>query len=291
MTQVIDEYTMDKSLATQKSYRQAYNRLNKLLDCYCEDCDSDKIIDCLRNADVNIHSKLSMLNIPIVLAKKNKPENFSFSKMEQFRNELKKQSTKFKIEQNKEILEDLPSLEQLNEYSKYLYDNGKYEDFIINYLLINFNCRNADMLIKIVNTTKDIVPELNYNYLIVRDAYIDFRRYNYKTSYKYGTKNKRFKSVKFKKALNKILEQRGNDDGCFLLLDNDGNPYVEDNIGSRVRRLTFNEIGEGNYLKVIIKDLQQKEPHLLLKKLQQISMNRGTSMEVLAKDYNLFLGQ
>jgi hypothetical protein len=290
MTQVIDDYTKDKSPATQKSYRQAYNRLNNLLNVPCECCCSDDIINCLKNADVNIYSKLAMLNIPLVLAKKNKPNNFSFSQIEKFRKELKKQTIKVKLEKNKELVDDLPSLEDLNEYTKYLYDNEKYEAFIVNYLLLNFNCRNADMLIKIVKTTKDIVPELNYNYLIVRDAYIDFKRFNYKTAYKYGTKDKRFKSVKFKNAINKILEKRGGDDGCFLLLDNDDNPYVEENIGARVRRLTKNEIGEGNYLKVIIKDLQQKESHLLLKKLIQISHNRGTNIEVLAKDYNLLLG-
>ena len=292
MTDAIDEYTKELSSASQKSYRTAYLRLNKLMECNnCEECESDDIINCLKNCDANIHSKLAMLNIPICLAKKNKPNNFSFNQMEKFREQLRDEATKFKINKNKEKKDGLPSLSTLNEFTKNLYNDKKYEEYIVNYLLLNFNCRNADLLIKIVNTTKDIIPELNYNYLIVRDTYIEFRRFNYKTAFKYGTKNKRFKSVKLKTAINELLKKRGKDDGCFLLLDNSLNPYVEENIGSKIRRMTYNEIGEGNYLKVIILDIQNKEPQKLINKLQGISENRGTALDILTKDYNISFEQ
>ena len=296
MCEVIDNYTKDKSHSTQLSYRNSYNRMNHLLECPCENCSSDDIIKCLTNCDMPINSKLNLLNVVIVLARQQKPLNFSFNKIEKFRSQLQEKALAHKIETNKSLGDELPSLNQLNNYIKNLYDEKKYEEYAINYLLLHFSCRNTDMLIRIIKSAKDIIPELNYNYLLLRPSYVEFRRFNYKTASTYGVKNKRFKSIKLSNALNNIIDKRGDDGSAFLLLNNDGEPYVENNIGAPVRRMTFNEIGEGNYLKVILQNnnlfliyLQQKEPHLVLNKLRAISENRGTSLEVLCKDYNVLV--
>ena len=43
--------------------------------------------------------------------------------------------------------------------------------------------------------------------------------------------------------------------------------------------------------KVIILDIQNKEPQKLINKLQGISENRGTALDILTKDYNISFEQ
>lgn len=294
-TDIIDSFTETKSLTTQLSYRNAYKKFSDYLGKPVEECSHQEIIDLLRimykndkEQIISTNTKLSYLNIAIVLAKFTNKKKFSFSKIEKFRDELQNQAYKEKVEKNKELKETLPSIEILNRYTNQLYNDERYVDFIINFLLIHTNVRNRDLMIKVIKSTKEIIPEEDFNYLILRETYVEYRRYNYKTENTYGTKSKRIKSVKLIKALENIIDERENfDESPYLILCEGGEPATELNIGKKIQEMTYNNLGEGNYLKISILDLQKKEPEKLLKKLSAISENRGTSIETLKNDYNI----
>lgn len=294
-TEIIDSFTTNKSLTTQLSYRNAYKKFSNYLGKPVEEASHHEVIETIRNMYKNekeqlisTNTKLSYLNIAIVLAKFTNKKKFSFSKIEKFREDLQNEAYKEKVEKNKELKETLPSLEILSRYTNQLYQEERYVDFIVNFLLLHTHVRNRDLMIKVIKSTKEIIPEEDFNYLILRESYVEYRRYNYKTENTYGTKSKRIKSVKLIKALEHIIHERENfDESPYLILTEQGEPATELNIGKKVQEMTYNNLGEGNYLKISILDLQKKEPNKLLKKISDISENRGTSIETLKNDYNI----
>lgn len=294
-TEIIDSFTSEKPLTTQLSYRNAYKKFSSYLDKPVEEATHQEVIDTLnlmhyndKEQVISINTKLSYLNIAIVLAKYTNKKKFSFTKIEKFRKTLQNEAYKEKIENNKNLKETLPSLDILNKYLIQLYNENNYVEYIVNFLLLHVYVRNRDLMIKIIKSTKEIIPEEDFNYLIVRQTYVEYRRYNYKTENTYGVKSKRIKSVKLLKALENLIEERENfDEYPYLILMDGGDPATELNIGNKVQEMTYNNLGEGNYLKIAILDMQKKNPEKLLDKISLISESRGTNIDTLKNEYNI----
>ena len=73
-------------------------------------------------------------------------------------------------------------------------------------------------------------------------------------------------------------------DPVMLLGKVNGGRIDNDSIHNFVRRHTFQNLGEGDYNKVAVSEIREFDD---FKKLQQMSKNRGTSMDVLITEYNL----
>ena len=65
-------------------------------------------------------------------------------------------------EKNVKLKENLPKYEDLVEYMDYLYDQSQWTDYIINYLLINYQVRNQDLNFDIVLKERPSDPNKNY---------------------------------------------------------------------------------------------------------------------------------
>ena len=55
----------------------------------------------------------------------------------------------------------------------------------------------------------------------------------------------------------------------------------------RILKLTIGRLGQNRLVKIVVKDLLN---HKSFEKLDQLSKDRGTSLEVLLKSYNLHAG-
>ena len=253
-----------KSENTKKAYRIQYNKLYKLLDKNIGDASQQKIMDTIDEVDNN-NAKQALLNIGILIRKKNESE---VNHLEKLRDKLKGSIKEAQKVNNRNLDETLPSYEELIEYIESLKDKKFYRDYIINYLLINYNVRNEDLLFKIVTRKKEAKGDDTMNYIWLSPRKAEYIRNDGMT---YGKKVNIITDKPFMSALRQIIKN-GNID--FI-----PNP---NQVGYYIKQATLLGIGEGNMNKIIVNKFRND-----IDKLKEISNNRGTSITSLLQSYNI----
>jgi len=256
-----------KSLLTQKQYKNQYNKLFKILGKNIADSSQELIIKELDEIE-NSNSNQALLNIAIMVRKM---ENLGVDKLLKKRENNKKNIMEDIKEKNVLLESSLPSYEDINEYMNHLFKIKNFEDFVINYLLINFNTRNEDLGFKMVSKIAD-TKDKDHNYMLVSHAgKITFIRNNYKTANTQGTKINEIDDKRFKTAIRALMK------------DNKGNYLIKpDSVGYMVKKATLNKVGETNYNKIIVNHFRND-----FSKLSKISKNRGTNLETIKEYYDI----
>ena len=198
---------------------------------------------------------------------------------------------KIKIDERRDIinkgkLEDLPSFQDLKRHINNLYSEQKYRDFLINWLLLNYNTRNQDLQLSIVSSKKE-ANDLTKNYLVLRPGgTMMYIRRNYKTFQTYGPKSFTFKNAKVMRAAKAFVEEKGGfGDGPVHLLSTGANKQIDDSsIQKFIRKRTLNGISEGDVNKIVVSMVDNIKDFKLLK---IVSDRRGTSIENLITQYHL----
>jgi len=255
-----------KSKATIKSYTTQYNKLKKALGKDVSESSQNKIIDVAQQEE-KPNSKQALINIGILVRRLYK---LAVDKLEKERNSTKNEIIDGIKEKNSEIQEDLPTLNDLNEYTDYLYKNKKWFEYIINYLLINYQTRNKDLNFTIVNLKRD-TKDKEKNFMWLERNKVTFIRNNYKTAGKYGTKIDVITDEEFLNAMKKMKTK----------LNEDNFIPNEDQVGYYIKKATYKQVGEGIYFKVLIKANKDD-----LQGLKKMSDNRGTSLDTMAIHYD-----
>jgi hypothetical protein len=164
-------------------------------------------------------------------------------------------------QKNDKLKETLPSVDfkqMLNGY----YRDKNYKSFVILYLLMNYNTRNKDLVVKVVNDESDINP--NENFIFIRDKDAIYIRNDYKTKNRYGGKRDVIKSRKFFNAV-QVLDN---------LLENNNN------LDRQVKAVTGG-INQSTMFKMLVAQNNN------LKAIKKAGKNRGTNMETIAKSYDI----
>lgn len=265
------ESVSDKSPNTIKAYKIQYNKLRKALDKDIGNASQKNIITTASNEN-NVNAIQALLNIGILVRKLN---DLDVKDLIKKREENKHNLSTHVKEKNVKIAETLPSLQDLEDYTEELYKNGKWKDYIINYLLINYQVRNADLHFEIVTRKRD-ANDPNKNYIWLRNKTATYIRNVYKTAKTYGQKVHKITDPKFVSAIRKVmgLQRNGKDEGVFIPNDSQ--------IGYYIMRSSYKELGEGKYVKIII-DANRNN----LQKLREISKSRGTSIDELLTSYDI----
>ena len=162
---------------------------------------------------------------------------------------------------NDVLRETLPSVDFKQMLSKY-YREKQNKNFVILYLLLNYNTRNQDLVARVVKNESDLNE--NENFLFIRDKDIVYIRNDYKTKDKYGMKRDVIKSKKF---FNLVQELDS------LLID-DGN------LDRQVKKVTGG-INQSTLFKIMISQNNN------LKGITKASRNRGTNMNTVASSYDI----
>ncbi len=257
-----------KSVNTIKAYTQQYKKLRKLLEKDVIESSQDTIMDTVKAYAENPNSRQALLNIGILIRQANK---YAIDKLLAYRTKLTtliKDSVK---ENNKQLQEVLPSYEDLIEYLEKLSKSKKYREYIINYLMINLQVRNEDLLFKIVERKKD-TTDTNFNYIWLSPTKATYIRNVYKTAKTYGQKVNVITDKAFLSALRQIIKKDTN------LVPN------EESLGYYIRISTLLGMGEGKYFKIIVDHFRDD-----FAKLKEISNNRGTALETIYESYNIKL--
>jgi len=164
-------------------------------------------------------------------------------------------------QKNDKLKETLPSVD-FNKLLNGYYRDKQYKNFVILYLLLNYNTRNKDLVVRVTNDQADLNP--NENFLFIRDKDVIYIRNDYKTKNRYGSKRDVIKS---KKLFNAVKE-------VDSLLENNNN------LDRQVKKVT-NGINQSTMFKMLVASNNN------LKGIQKASKNRGTNMETIAKSYDI----
>lgn len=267
----------DKSPNTIKNYKTAYKKLMSAIGggegSNIATTDEKKIIKKIRENEKNRNTQQSLINIAILVKKFRKRDDFE--KLINARDENKEMIIKMVQAKNLSLQSSLPSYEDIQEYTNMLYEKGEWTDFIINYLLINYQVRNQDLVFDIVRFKRD-TQDTDKNYMWLSNKKVVYSRNNYKTAGKYGKKVITITDPKFIVALKRILSHQKYDEekGVFI-------PTLSQ-VGYYIKKATFKQIGEGAYMKIVVNKFRDNWD-----KIQEISENRGTDTKTIRTNYDI----
>ena len=168
----------------------------------------------------------------------------------------------------------------------YFYKKNEWTDYIINYLLINFQVRNQDLNFEIVIRKKDANdPNKNYMWLQQSKARASYIRNVYKTAtiiapdgkdHGKGQKMNVIENPQFIFALRRVLGCQKSKLDCGTFIPN------EASIHYYLQKATYKQLGEGNYFKIIVNHFRND-----VDKLKEMAYNRGTDLKTILNSYDI----
>ena len=280
--ELIDNLPVKES--SKKIYKYAYKKLQSInFVFFTDDVDVLKNKFSMNQNFITPNQKLLCLNLIIVLYKKKEMNIDSFLN---YRTELTKKNTEYKYSKLKEKKKELIGIDykRLKLELKNVYDlienNGfnifdkidkaRYIKYIINFLFLNFCCRNADVNVKILKE-----DDGEGNRLIINKENVMFIRRDYKTFKTYGQKNNKIKNEKFLKVIQHYYKKYPDE---YLLTQD------KHTLFNQLRKYLILELKENEICKLVI-DYHYKNEDTA--KIRKIGEYRGTSIPVLEQNYNL----
>ena len=232
------------------------------------------LIKKLKDLYSNANTLQLYLNM-IILVRRYKDEDTD--KLIKFRNSLRDEI----IESRKANLDKLDDTLPKLDYIMNELNNLTGIRYILNYLIIEHGLRNKDLNLQFVKVLpKDKID----NYILNKGKHILLDINDYKTQEKYGNKQIKITDEKFMNEFKSLGLK--NDD--YLLSKKDKSKITNiSTFNDKVLNLTIDKYGQNKIIKIVIRNLLNNKK---FQKLEQISNDRGTSLSVLLKSYNLHNG-
>lgn len=268
--------------ATKRVYNANYRRLMRLTDNEpVLNISEDRLIKFIHRDDIPPQSQNGLLSVIITIRNSKELKN---DKLIKFRDTtLYQEKIADKEKKNAKLKDELPSLQDIEEYTKSLYKKEDYIGYIINFLLLRFGVRNKDL--NIVLTHNQDVTYVNdkskINYIYITKTYTTFVRNDYKTFSAYGKQKHKIIKASFTKAVKALI---GDEYEKPLLQLSDGDGISEESLSKVIQRKTYNELGEGKYFKIQIQDLKEQGN---IKRIRELSKTRGTDLETIFQEYDI----
>jgi len=264
----IELFEMSIQTLNPNTIKNHIRNIKKYVEEYNEPADQDKILKNVSSDEVykTQSAKLTILkSISKYLQFKGLPVDKITDGITQYNNSLNKSY----VERNKE--KKYPhKLKDLKQGLKQLEQEGKCQEYIINYILINYNTRIMDLDTKLVNKNP---KGTDNNYLYKRKNNILYIRNKYKTSSTYHTKLHTITNKSFIKCFDKLFENE-----TELLYDFTEDPKKLQRYFKK--KILFN-YNQSDITKIILNEKNT------LKQASKISKNRGTNLNTLNQNYNL----
>jgi len=273
----------NKSKITQGVYNSNYKKLREMLDDVdVASVSQKKIIETAETID-NRNSQQSLINIAYLIRKN---EGLAINELETFRK--KNQSfLKDKIyETNTALIDKLPSYDELVNFIDGLLKDQKYTQYVINYLLLHCQVRNADLNFDFVQYKRDTKDESkNYLWYSSKSKTVHYIRNVYKTAKivkpngeitGYGQKIIKITDPAFIKVMKILVNYEKKENKPVMFFSN------LETIAYHVKRMTYKGLGETMYFKIVVNHFRS-DPNML----KQISYNRGTDINTILESYDI----
>ena len=262
--------------STKAAYRNNYIKLYTALEEKELHTVSEKtIIEAINLMDIsNVNTRAAVINIAVVVRRLDEYQlgvDLLIAERENLRSKIV-ENTKDK---NDEL--NLPSYKQLRDFLEEKYDQHDYRAYIVNYLLLHFQVRNQDLDFEIVKLKKNMTdPDKNYIWYNLKTKKAIYVRNVFKTHNTYKTLTQEITDPKFIHSLREVKKFQEADNPKGTIIKNTGS------LATYVMKYTYEGIGEGKYVKVVINHFKKD-----LSTLHQISVNRGTSIKTLLAYYDI----
>ena len=268
---MIKEKKPDLSAKTLTNYRNVYKRLRTLFkDDDIATLSNAEIIKGIDEYEGTPSVKQTLLNVAIVLKQ---VFDLNVQPLIEKRTQLIKDIKQHTAEvTNKDLKESLPTYKQLVTFRDNLFKDGKFTDYVINYLLMT-GVRNKDVNAIITRSDKNLKE--NTNYLILNKSSVKYIRDDYKTKEKYDTKKETIKDKKLVEALNALLGDKEE----LPLLNTGGQQIAETSLNKFVSTRTLDNIGQGAIFKVMVNGQPKKN--------EKLSAVRGTNLQIVKEFYDV----
>jgi len=264
---------LSPSKNTQHTYVMTYNKLRKVIETpvLLRDASQDFLIQSVKDVSESAQTRNVALSVIFRVR-----EGMNNAKLELFRiqnnkkrnrDTIAKQSAEFKKYENVEY-------NDLSAYVEQQFKNKDYVSHIINYLLVHKNVRNQDVNVYI---TSDKSDDLEGNYIqIINGSRVRYVRNNYKTFSTYGRKSNDITTKSFVKSVIELQKQYG--DNYHIL----GKDIKSTSLTKKITSYTMMGMTEASIFKVVLKTFRE-DPDVL----KNISLNRGTSLDVIVNEYDV----
>jgi hypothetical protein len=274
----IEDFILTKSQNTEqtkKNYRTHYKSIRALLKEDITKSSEKEILEAVKSlSNGNVSNEWTYMNLPFMIRQS---KGLDTNLIQKRRDELKSLREEHTQSQKTKILDTLPSMKIIQDFTKQLYKNKEYKKFIVNFLMINYGVRNKDVNCLIVGSSKEAKDD-SINYLIVKSNEVEWRINEYKTLTSYGAKKIIIKSKPFMEAIRELGMN-------VWLLSGSENKLNESSLGTTIKRLLYNGLTETDYFKIIMIDINTKPNTTQL--LEYYSKTRGTSYEKLIEVYDV----
>ncbi len=293
----INEQTHLKPLSI-RTYKNQYYTLRKYLDEFRsleEKFLLDFIVDLERDGDpidnimISANTLINYITIIIQVRHYHSPDVNNNKELIKLRDKYKGLKLRQKNLKNQTKLEGLPSKEELIHHMNMAYQDGKWRDYIILFLIIYYHTRNQDLDVALVSSIKQARND-NYNYLVIKPSHVNFIRFKYKTRDKYGRKTFSIKNQRFRECVDNFIDEMGgwfkDNDMLWLISVGSNKKLSPDSIGKWIRGRTIDKISTNDYNKIIMSDAIDRKD---MKLIDEISDRRGTSVPNLLSEYDLKL--
>lgn len=251
---------------TKRNYTYAYNKLMNITNNeLISNLKDTEIVKLLKTLDLPPMSKNGMISVAIGILKAN---DKSIASLEKYREAVIAEHYENK-KNDTATTDKLVSIKQLKDFTKQLYKDKKYIDFIINYIMVNFGTRNMDLDLMIVKNKRQVNKTDNFIYTTTKYVVVVINKY--KTVSTYKAKKFMIYNNDLIRAVKKLL---GDNDELKLIDAVDINAYIQ----SR----TLNNMGETLVFKSLIAELAKQNK---IDKIKELSKTRGTNADTIFKDY------
>ena len=263
MTELDKVLNKDLSEATKKTYSSMYKKLVGILGNDILKTSNTEIIKKIKELDGSPNTIDGLIKIAIIVKKANKKPTKTLDK---YKTQYQKEIELFNDNKKEELSKKILKPQDLYDYLEMLKNSdGKVVEYIINYLIINFNTRNKDLDLLVVNKKSDINDKNNFLYKNKKTKTITYIRNDYKTAKTYGEKTNVINDTDFYNKVNTL--------NLGKLIN-----VAPSSFNKTIQRLTIDEIGSGLYMKILSSQAKPKD-------LKLISKNRGTSIETIVENY------
>jgi hypothetical protein len=270
-----------KSKVTQGVYDSMYRKLRALLqDEDIASVSQRRVIEVAESVD-NRNTQQALINIAYLIRKK---EGMAINELETFRKKNQKLLEEKLFEANDNLIKKLPSYTTLVDYINDLLKAKKYIQYVINYLLVYYQVRNADLVFDFVLLKKDTKDDTkNYMWYNARMKRVHYIRNVYKTAKivkpdgtttGYGQKINIIDDPVFVKVLRILAKEQRKADKPTVFIPNSDNYHI--------KKVTYEGLGEGNIFKIVVNKFRT-DPNML----KQISNNRGTDINTILQSYDI----
>ena len=268
-----------KSKYTITSYKNAHRRLTDYLGVAIKDALQKDIIQAINEIANNPNTQASLLNCGIVFYNLSELDNKLLLKHKLI---ITEEINKHRAEKGKEKGLTLPTKEELDKRLKQLFTDERWGDYIILWLMMNYNTRNADVNVEIVNSIHATKKDKKRNYLVRRKEDFVFIRNSYKTYRTYGQKKHYFKSIHMERAVRYFINEMPPDLPLHLIHSN-GEPLSDVSLTNKIKGISGG-LTESDINKIQVSAIEDIAD---FKSLKTMAERRGTDIDTLISHYNL----